>query len=83
VRQRRGRVRLAEPIRLLRDGGKKRGQLTRGQLRQPNRAQMRDEEPFDVLGMRQPRGRPDSNPGGQPVPQPPLEGPCVAGLILS
>jgi hypothetical protein len=32
VGQCRGRVGLAEPIRLLRDGGKKRGQLTRGQL---------------------------------------------------
>lgn len=52
VRQCRRRVPLPEPVPVLRDGGEKRGQLTRGQLRQLNLAQMRDEESFDVLGMR-------------------------------
>jgi hypothetical protein len=63
VRQRRGRVRLAEPVRFLRDCGEERAQLPRGQLRQPNLAEVRDEEPFDVLHVRQPRGGPDSDPG--------------------
>jgi hypothetical protein len=42
-----------------------------GQLRQPDRAEVRDEESLDVLRVRQPRGGPDSDPDGQPVPQPP------------
>jgi hypothetical protein len=74
---------LAEPIRLLRDRGEKRGQLTHGQLRQPDRAEVRNEELLNVLRVRQPRGGPDSNPGGQPVPQPPRNSPRLTGLILS
>jgi hypothetical protein len=33
-------------------------------------------------GFRFPRSWPDADPGGQPVPQPPLEGPRLTGLIL-
>lgn len=51
VRQRRRRVRLFERVRLLSDRSEKHGQLSRGQLRQPDRAEVRDEESFDVLGV--------------------------------
>ena len=74
MRQRCWRVRLAAPVGFLRDGGKQHGQLSASQLRQPDRAQVRDEKPVDVLGVRQPRGGPDSDPSGQPIPQPPREG---------
>jgi hypothetical protein len=81
VRQRRRGVRLAEPIRFLRDCGEERGQPSRRQLCQPDLAEVGDEEPFDVVRVREPRGGPDSDPGGQPVPQPPLKCPRLAGLI--
>jgi len=73
VRQRRGRVRLAEPVCLVRDSGEKCGQLSRGQFRQPDCAEVGMRNRFDVLGVRQ--------PGGQPVPQPPRDSPGVADLI--
>ena len=46
VRQCRRGVRLAEPVRFSRDCGEERGQPSRGQLCQPARAEVGDEEPF-------------------------------------
>jgi hypothetical protein len=49
-------------------GGRQRGDhvsdVPGGQLTQPDPAQMRDQVPFDVLGVRPQRARPDTGPGG-------------------
>jgi hypothetical protein len=82
VLQRARRRRLPEPVGCLADLGEYRVELAGGQLREPLRAQVRDQEPFHVAGVVQLRRRSDGGAGRQPVPQPPLHRPRIGGALF-
>jgi hypothetical protein len=59
------------------------GQMPTGQSRQLHLPDRRDQVGLDVMGVGAQRGRPDRRTGGQPVAQPPPDGPTPPGELLA